>query len=146
MKKKPEIKPEPEPEVDVPPEQMAKLEESVMRKISSKFEAMKQSVSIGNASVKHGPKPPVKLESHIGRLANLKLLKGKLPTKIIVRLTGLSPSKTFTLGRRNGLNGSYVASTNNKFEVTDKNDICFFLIKASKNPELYDIISPGGLI
>lgn len=71
----------------------------------------------------------------------------KQPDKIMVRLTGMTESQSYTFGHGHQLNNHYDAqSPYTEFEVTDQNDMAFFIRKAIKNNELYEILEPEGLI
>lgn len=130
-------------ELEIPPEVLAKVEESVTRKLMAKFKSFEDKLV---SSDKLGPKPPRVFTKHIERLENLKIKTKKLPTSMKVRLSGLSTAGSVRFSKRHGLNRVYIASTNTTFSVTDKNDMCFFIIKATKNPGTYEIVEPKGLL
>ncbi len=92
------------------------------------------------------PRPPIPFTSHIGRLSRL-YPDISLPTrKIQVQLKGMKSSKNITLGKSQSLNSQYMTSSHTVLDVYDTNDKSFFVIKAIKNPELYRINSPAGLV
>lgn len=68
------------------------------------------------------------------------------PKKIVVRLTGMSEARSVEFGASHGLNNEYSASTWSENEVTDQNDIAFFIYKAIKNPDFYEILEPANLV
>lgn len=126
-----------EPVEEKPAPPAGDIEESVLNKLWAKVKK-----ELPKRTIAHGPKITVH-ENHIGRIKNLGIIKTdkEIPKSINVLLSGLDPGRHIQFSpKRHGLNGFYLTSSTTPIPVTDKNDICFFMIKAEKNPDLYELI------
>lgn len=93
------------------------------------------------APVPNQPKPVLPVVNHYRHR-----IYDDQPEMIMVRLYGMDSSKSVKMGHGNGLNLVYKLNTSLEQEITDPNDIAFFIKKTQRNPEYYEITHPEDLM